>query len=193
MSAGKARGRLLVISGPSGVGKTTICHALVGRNGIVHSVSATTRRPRPGEKDGVDYFFLDREEFARRREAGRFLEWAEYAGNLYGTPRDFVEEQTAAGRFPLLEIEVQGVEQLRKQGRDGIYVFLVPPSVEDLRRRLVGRGNTAIEEIDRRVRVAEAELKRTDLYDHVVVNDRVDRALDEVLGIVDRELKGAKA
>lgn len=184
-----APGRLIVISGPSGVGKTTICHALRGRGRIVRSVSATTRAPRPGEVDGRDYFFLTREEFVARREKGGFLEWAEYAGNLYGTPKEFVEKETKAGNFPLLEIEVQGVEQLRKQGWPGVYVFIAPPSIDDLRKRLEGRGNMAPEVIERRIRVAEAELKRTDLYDFAVVNDTVDRALAEVLDILDKKLK----
>lgn len=184
-----APGRLIVISGPSGVGKTTICHALRGRGRIVRSVSATTRAPRPGEVDGRDYFFLTRDEFVARREKGGFLEWAEYAGNLYGTPKEFVEKETKAGNFPLLEIEVQGVEQLRKQGWPGVYIFIAPPSIDDLRKRLEGRGNMAPEVIERRIRVAEAELKRTDLYDHAVVNDTVDRALAEVLDILDKKLK----
>ncbi len=188
--SGKAHeGRLIVISGPSGVGKTTICHALRGRGRIVRSVSSTTRAPRPGEVNGRDYFFLTREEFVAKREKGGFLEWAEYAGNLYGTPKDFIEEQTRAGNFPLLEIEVQGVEQLRKQGWPGVYVFIAPPSVDDLRKRLEGRGNMPADVIERRIKVAEEELKRKDLYDFAVVNDTVDRALAEVLEILDTKLK----
>ncbi len=183
-----APGRLIVISGPSGVGKTTICHALRGRGKIVRSVSSTTRAPRPGEVNGKDYFFLTREEFVAKREKGGFLEWAEYAGNLYGTPKDFIEEQTRAGNFPLLEIEVQGVEQLRKQGWPGVYVFIAPPSVDDLRKRLEGRGNMPADVIERRIRVAQEELKRKDLYDFAVVNDKVDRALAEVLDILDKKL-----
>lgn len=186
---GTAEGKLIVISGPSGVGKTTICHALRGRGRIVRSVSATTRAPRPGETDGRDYFFLTREAFVAKREKGGFLEWAEYAGNLYGTPKEFVEKETKAGNFPLLEIEVQGVEQLRKQGWPGVYVFIAPPSIGDLRKRLEGRGNMPPEVIERRIKVAEAELKRTDLYDFAVVNDTVDRALAEVLDILDKKLK----
>jgi guanylate kinase len=185
MSPEAPKGRLIVISGPSGVGKTTVCHALRGRGRIVRSVSATTRKPRAGEVEGRDYFFVSRDEFVRRREQGAFLESAEYAGNLYGTPKEFVESETAAGRCPLLEIEVQGVEQLRKMGWPGVYVFLAPPSLQDLRRRLEGRGNTPKEEIDRRVRVAESEINRKDLYDHVVVNDVLERALAEVLRILD--------
>lgn len=186
--APKRKGRLIVISGPSGVGKTTICRALRGRGRIVRSVSATTRAPRPGEKDGQDYFFMTKESFEEKRRQGGFLEWAEYAGNLYGTPRDFIEREIAEGRFPLLEIEVQGVEQLRRGKWDGVYVFVAPPSIEDLRRRLEGRGAMPEETIARRLKVAEAEIARKDLYDHVVVNDVVDRALAEVLGILDRHL-----
>ena len=182
-------GRLIVISGPSGVGKTTICHALRGRGRIVRSVSATTRAPRPGEAHGRDYFFLKREEFIAKRDAGGFLEWAEYAGNLYGTPKDFVQEQTKDGNFPLLEIEVQGVVQLRQQGWPGIYVFIAPPSIDDLRTRLEKRGNMPPEVIARRIKVAEEELKHRELYDFTVVNDTIDRALAEVLDILDKKLK----
>ena len=189
---GEAKGRLIVISGPSGVGKTTICHALRGRGRIVRSVSATTRAPRPGEVHGRDYFFMTREDFVAKREKGGFLEWAEYAGNLYGTPKDFVKAETERRNCPLLEIEVQGVEQLRKQGWDGIYVFLAPPSLDDLRRRLEKRGAMAPEVIERRMKVAEQEMNRKDLYDHVVVNDVVERALAEVLAILDRELQGGR-
>jgi len=188
MSVPGANGKLIVISGPSGVGKTTICRALRGRGRIVRSVSATTRVPRPGEVDGKDYFFLTREAFEAKQAAGGFLEWAEYAGFLYGTPRDFVEKELAAGNCPLLEIEVQGVEQLRGLKFPGLYIFLAPPSVEDLRKRLEGRGAMAPEVIERRIAVARKELERKDLYDHVVVNDTVDRALAEVLKILDAAL-----
>ncbi|KAF0244109.1 MAG: guanylate [Planctomycetota bacterium] len=184
-----APGRLIVISGPSGVGKTTICQALRGRGRIVRSVSATTRAPRPGEAHGRDYFFLKREEFIAKRDAKGFLEWAEYAGNLYGTPKDFVQEQTKDGNFPLLEIEVQGVVQLRQQGWPGIYVFIAPPSIDDLRTRLEKRGNMPPEVIARRIKVAEEELKHRELYDFTVVNDTIDRALAEVLDILDKKLK----
>jgi guanylate kinase len=189
MSGNAHEGRLIVISGPSGVGKTTICHALRGRGKIVRSVSATTRDPRPGEVPGRDYFFLKREEFLKKRDAGGFLEWAEYAGNLYGTPKDFVEQETKAGNFPLLEIEVQGVVQLRKQGWPGVYVFIAPPSIGDLRKRLEGRGNMPQEVIERRIKVAEEELKHKELYDFTVVNDTIDRALLEVLDVLDKKLK----
>lgn len=186
MSGHAHEGRLIVISGPSGVGKTTICHALRGLGRIVRSVSATTRAPRPGEVHGRDYFFLKRDDFIAKREAGGFLESAEYAGNLYGTPKDFVEEQMREGNHPLLEIEVQGVTQLRKQGWPGIFVFIAPPSIDDLRKRLEGRGNMPPEVIARRIQVAEEELKHKDLYDFTVVNDVIDRALAEVLQILDR-------
>lgn len=182
-------GRLIVISGPSGVGKTTICHALRGRGRIVRSVSATTRAPRPGEVDGRDYFFMTRKAFEAKRDAHGFLEWAEYAGNLYGTPRDFVEQQLREGNHPLLEIEVKGVEQLRGMKISGIYVFIAPPSVDDLRKRLEGRGNMPKDVIERRIKVAEEELKKKDLYDVVVVNDTIDRALAEVLDVLDKKLK----
>jgi guanylate kinase len=137
---------------------------------VVFSVSATTRRARPDEREGVDYHFLSAEEFAARVERGAFLEWAEYNGNRYGTLRAPMEAALAAGRVFVLEIEVDGTRQLRAQGMPGLYVFIVPPDLAALRRRLARRGQNSADDIEQRIAIAREEMKAADLYDHVVVN-----------------------
>jgi guanylate kinase len=169
---------VLVITGPSGVGKGTLIRLLLDRFPEMKlSVSATTRQPRAGEEDGVDYHFLTREEFDRRIEAGEFLEWAEYAGNRYGTLRSELERDAN----PLvLEIEVQGARQVRERVPDAVSVFIAPPSDEALRTRLVGRGSDDPEQIERRLAVAREELAARDEFDYVVVNDDLDAAVQEL-------------
>lgn len=175
------RGTLVVISGPSGVGKTTIVRAFLDRRppGIVKSVSATTRPPRPGEVDGVNYRFLSRERFLQGVRDGEFLEHAEIFGNLYGTPKGPVEEHLAAGRHVILEIDVQGADNIRRLGLAARFVFVLPPSKENLRERLEKRG-TPPAELERRLHEAEAEMARLPLYDATVTNDIVDRAVAEL-------------
>jgi guanylate kinase len=175
------RGTLLVISGPSGVGKTTIVRAFLDRKppGIVKSVSATTRPPRPGEVDGVNYRFLSMERFQQGIREGEFLEHAEIFGNLYGTPRGPAEEHLAAGRHVILEIDVQGADSIRRLGLAARFLFVVPPSKENLRERLEKRG-TPPEELARRLDEAEAEMARRDRYDATVTNDVVERAVAEL-------------
>lgn len=175
------RGTLVVISGPSGVGKTTLVRALLDRKppGIVKSVSATTRMPRPGEVDGVNYRFLSRERFLQGVGDGEFLEHAEIFGNLYGTPRGPVEEHLAAGRHVILEIDVQGADSVRRLGIPARFIFVLPPSKENLRERLEKRGTPPLE-VARRLEEAEAEMARHPLYDATVTNDVVDRAVAEL-------------
>jgi guanylate kinase len=148
------------------------------------SVSATTRRPRPGETHGADYWFLTEDEFARRVEAGDFVEWAEYSGRRYGTLRSELDRILATGRPVVLEIEVQGARQVRETMPEAVQVFIVPPSHDALRLRLVGRGTDAPEEVERRLRVAEEELAAQSEFGHVVVNDRLEDAVEELAGIV---------
>jgi guanylate kinase len=169
---------VLVITGPSGVGKGTLIRLLLDRfPRMALSVSATTRAPRPGEREGVDYRFLSPEEFQRRVDADEFLEWAEYAGNRYGTLRSELERDA----HPLvLEIEVQGARQVRERVPDATSVFIAPPSDEALRTRLVGRGSDSPDQIERRLAVARAELAAEDEFDHVIVNDDLDAAAEEL-------------
>ncbi len=174
---------MLVISGPSGCGKSTICRSLLEDERVVFSVSATTRAPREGEVDGRDYLFLTPEEFRERAEHGEFIEYAEVHGNLYGTLRGPMDDALAAGRVYLVEIDVQGANQLQRLGVPGIYVFIAPPDFETLRKRLVGRGTDAPEVIERRLLKAHDEYEERVKYDHVVVNDVIERALNEVKGL----------
>jgi guanylate kinase len=173
---------ILVITGPSGVGKGTLIRLLLDRfPRMALSVSATTRRPRPGEHDGVDYHFLSPEEFDRRIEEDDFLEWAEYAGHRYGTLRSELERDAD----PLvLEIEVQGARQVRERVPEATSVFIAPPSEEALRTRLVGRGSDDPEQIEKRLAVAREEMAAREEFDHVVVNDDLEAAVQELEGLV---------
>ncbi len=183
--------RVVVITGPSGVGKGTLIRLLreqLPELGL--SVSATTRAARAGERDGVDYRFLDDVEFDRLVAAGAFVEHAEYAGRKYGTLRSELERRTAAGEPVVLEIEVQGARQIRDAIPGALLVFIAPPSREALRERLVGRGTDAAEVIERRLRVAEEELDARDEFAHEVVNDRLEDAVRELVSVVRGGLGG---
>jgi guanylate kinase len=170
--------RVFVITGPSGVGKGTLIRGLLARIPELElSVSATTRAPRPGEQDGVDYHFLTDEEFDRKVAAGAFVEHAAYSGRRYGTLRSELERRTEQGIPVVLEIEVQGARQVRKTMPDAVQVFIAPPSRAALRERLVGRGTDSAEDIERRLAVAEQELTAQDEFDHKVLNDRQEDAV----------------
>jgi guanylate kinase len=178
-------GRLFVITGPSGVGKGTLIRKLLERVPALElSVSATTRPPRPGEQDGVDYHFLSEEEFDRLADAGDLLEHATYSGRRYGTPRAEVEPRLRDGRSVVLEIEVQGARQVREAMPEAVQVFIAPPSAGALRERLEGRATDRPEEIERRLGVAEEELEARGEFGHVVVNDDLERATDELVSLV---------
>jgi guanylate kinase len=179
------RGLLIVISGPSGVGKDTIIQRMLGldRN-LRYSVSCTTRDPRPGEIPDVNYTFVTRERFRELIDQGAFLEWANYAGNLYGTLRERVEETRDSGHDIVLKIDVQGAEQVRQTEKDGVFIFVVPPSIEELERRQVLRNSETEADRTSRRRIAELEMTFASHYDHVVVNDDVDRAVDQILKVI---------
>jgi guanylate kinase len=182
--------RVFVITGPSGVGKGTLIRTLRERMPDLElSVSATTREPRPGEADGVDYHFLSDAEFQRRVDAGDFVEHATYSGRRYGTLRSELDRRTGAGAPVVLEIEVQGARQVRETMPEAIRVFIAPPSREALRTRLVGRGTDDAEQVAARLRTADAELAAQDEFAHVVVNDRLDDAVEELTGIVRAALR----
>ncbi len=180
---------MFVITGPSGVGKGTLIRGLMEREPRLElSVSATTRAPRPGEADGVDYHFLSREEFDRRVAEGDFVEHADYAGRSYGTLRSELEDRVRAGVPVVLEIEVEGARQVRAAMPEAVQVFIAPPSHAALRTRLIGRGTDDADEVERRLAVAERELAAQPEFGHVVVNDRLDDALQELAGIVGADL-----
>jgi guanylate kinase len=182
---------VFVITGPSGVGKGTLISRLRERVPELElSVSATTRPPRPGERDGVDYHFLTPEEFQAHVDAGDFLEHASYSGNRYGTLRSEVERRLREGRPVALEIEVQGARQVRDAMPDAHAVFIAPPSLETLRERLLRRGTDTPEQVEQRLRTAERELEAQPEFAHVVVNDDLDRATDELARIVGSGLGG---
>jgi guanylate kinase len=180
---------VFVITGPSGVGKGTLIRGLMERLPRLElSVSATTRSPRPGESDGIDYHFLSSAEFERHVQEGDFVEHADYAGRRYGTLRSELEQRVAEGAPVVLEIEVQGARQVRAAMPEAVQVFIAPPSLAALRTRLIGRGTDPSEEVERRLTVAERELAARDEFAHVVVNDRLDEALRELVGVVSAEL-----
>lgn len=178
-------GLLIVLSGPAGVGKGTVCTALRSRMPeLVYSVSATTRSPRPGEVDGVNYFFKTKEQFLSLIAQDEMLEYAEYVGNYYGTPRDFVDRTLASGRNVILEIEVQGAVKVKERFPEAIMVFLLPPSIDELKSRITGRGTETMETINTRMNVALEELSLLSHYDYAVMNDEIELACDKIRSII---------
>lgn len=179
---------VLVISAPSGAGKTSLARALVERNArLTFSISATTRPPRPYERHGKDYFFVDEGEFERMRAAGELVEWAEVHGRLYGTPRSGIAAALAEERIPVLDIDVQGARQVRAMFDDAVLVFILPPNVDELLRRLAGRGSEDAEELRRRLRTALSELPAVGEFDYLVVNDVFEDAVATLEAIVRAE------
>ena len=182
------RGRLIVISGPSGAGKSTsVFKAIEGRDDMCFSTSVTSRKARPGEVDGREYFFIDRERFLQMIANDELLEHAEYVGNFYGTPRRFVEDKLAAGVSVFLDIEVQGARQVSERMPEAIKIFVIPPSLEELRNRLVKRGTDSPEAIEGRLKRAKEEYAEADFYDYIVVNDKVEIAAAELQAILTAE------
>jgi guanylate kinase len=185
-------GTLFVLAGPSGVGKGSVVRELVAKDpSLSLSVSVTTRPPRPGEVDGVDYFFVDEDAFARMVAAGELLEWAEIVGHRSGTPKGFVEDRLGEGRDVILEIDVVGASQVRERVPDSVLIFLEPPSLEELERRLRGRGTETEEAIRLRLQTAAWELEQRSWFDHVVVNDDLERAAGLVAAIIETSRSGS--
>ena len=180
----KDRGLLVVLSAPSGCGKDTVLQKLSEQTRIRRSVSMTTRPQRPGETDGKDYYFVDEAYFRRQIECGNMLEYTNYNGNFYGTPRTAVDEWLRQGETVVLKIEVEGGENIRRIYPDSVSIFLVPPSLHVLRERLMRRSSDSLEEIESRLTIATSEMKQAPQYDYVVVNDRLEDAVCDVRAIL---------
>lgn len=187
------KGLLIVLSGPSGAGKGTVCKAMLPTMTTTnYSVSCTTRKPREGEVEGVNYFFKSVDEFKAMIERDEMLEWAEVYTNFYGTPRKYVDETLAAGENVLLEIDIQGALQVKKKFPDGVFIFLIPPSLDELRSRILGRGSETEESFNRRFGAAADEMSYISEYDYVVVNDEVENASRKIKSIIAAELCSVK-
>ena len=179
----------MVVSGPSGAGKGTICKELLSRRGddITVSISATTRSPRDGEVEGVNYFFLKKDKFKEMIEEGEFLEHAQVYDNFYGTPKKFVMDELLAGRNVLLEIDIQGAMQVREKYPEGVFVFVLPPSMKELKNRIIGRGSETAETLEKRFSSAFSEIDYIEKYDYYIINDKVDKATDTLVSIIEAE------
>lgn len=181
------KGLLIVVSGPSGTGKGTVCGELLASTELAYSISATTRSPRAGEVDGKNYYFLTREEFERRIEAGDFLEYADVYGNYYGTPLGEIEKRLSAGEDILLEIDTQGALNVMEKCPDALFIFLLPPSIAELEHRIKGRGTETAESLAKRLGSARAEIAIGKKYNYVVVNDTVKNAVARIQSIITAE------
>jgi guanylate kinase len=182
------KGKVFVITGPSGVGKGTIVEEVLKKvNNIYLSISATTRSKRKGEEEGVNYFYKSRDEFEKMIKSDEFLEWAEFAGDFYGTPKFQVNNYLSCGKDVLLEIEVQGAKQIREKYPDAVLIFLVPPSFEALEERLIKRQTETIEKVKVRLKKAKQEMKEIKLFHYTVINDKLDEAIDNVISIIKAE------
>ena len=179
------KGKLIVISGPSGAGKSTVVFkAMEGRDDLCFSTSVTTRKPRPGEVDGREYFFVDLDRFAEMIANDELLEHAVYVANSYGTPRKYVEDKLNSGMNVLLDIEVQGARQVAEKMPDAVKIFIIPPSLQELERRLVGRGTDTARAIEARLIRARQEYQEADFYDYIIINDDAERAAKELEAII---------
>ena len=179
------KGKLFVVSGPSGAGKSmTIAGAMAHRGDICFSVSVTTRKPRPGEVDGKDYFFITEHQFQEMIDRNELLEHAVYVGNQYGTPKAYVQQMLDEGKNVVLDIEVQGARQVHASMPDAVMIFLIPPSLEELKRRLTERGTETEEKILERLQRAKQEYAETDIYQYIIINDKLEMAVNELCSII---------
>lgn len=184
----KGRGLLIVISGPSGAGKGTICKSFMERNNnVALSVSATTRAPRQGEVEGVNYYFMPKEQFKEKIEANDFLEYAEVYDNYYGTPRSNVEGILESGKDVILEIDIQGALKVKENTEEGVFVFILPPSMEELKQRIINRGSETQESLMKRFKSAYKEINFISKYNYAVVNDKVETAVEKLEAIISAE------
>ena len=183
------KGKFIIISGPSGVGKGTICDVLLKELNAWYSVSMTTRGIREGEVDGINYYFISKDEFRKRIEAGQLLEYNIYNDNYYGTPRDKVLEKLEHGINVFLEIDVNGARNIKNMFNDALLIYIAPPSIEELRERLISRETEDLETIENRLKIASEELKQVDFYDYVVVNDDLQEAISKIREIILSEVK----
>jgi guanylate kinase len=179
------KGILFVVSGPSGAGKGTLCGLLLQRmDNLCLSISATTRAPRQGEIDGISYFFIKHDEFEQKIQRHEFLEWAKVYNNYYGTPKDFVERQLSSGKDVILEIDVQGAAKVKESCPDGIFIFIFPPCIEELKNRIIKRGTETEKSLRQRILCARQELKAAANYDYIVLNDELEDAAMQLQAIV---------
>ena len=178
------KGKFIVISGPSGVGKGTICSRILKDVNAWYSVSTTTRSPREGEVDGVNYYFITKDEFKKKIDNGEFLEYNYYNDNYYGTSKKVVIDKINDGINVFSEIDVNGAHNIKKIFPDAVLLYIAPPSIEVLKERLIGRGTESIDKINQRLKIAEEELKEIDFYDYVIINDNLDKATEEVKNII---------
>lgn len=184
----KGRGLLIVISGPSGAGKGTICKRFMEKNkDVMLSVSATTRSPRAGEVEGINYFFMSKEQFVEKIESNDFLEYAEVYDNYYGTPKSNVEEMLQNGKDVILEIDIQGALKVKENTREGVFVFILPPSMEELKQRIINRGSETNESLMKRFKSAYKEINFISKYNYAVVNDKVEIAVEKLEAIISAE------
>lgn len=185
------KGLLIVYSGPSGVGKSTVRQEFFKDESLklTYSISMTTRVPRAGEENGIDYFFVTKDEFLKAIDNGELLEHAEYVGNYYGTPKKYVDKLRDEGKNVVLEIDIEGAKQVMEKEPDCVSIFLVPPTIDTLRQRIKGRGSDSDEIIEKRVAIAEKEIAQKDLYKYIVVSDVVDRTAQEIKEIIKKEME----
>jgi len=189
----KKHGMIIIVSAPSGAGKTSICDAVIKDDkNVIYSVSTTTRIPRKGEKDGREYFFTDQNQFKKSVAAGKFAEWARVHDNYYGTSKDTLTKALKRGKDVLLDIDVQGALQIKKQYKDALMIFIMTPTLGELRKRLVKRNKDSVETINKRIENAKKEIKYADRYDYLVLNDKLDKSIAAVKSIITAERLSVK-